>query len=68
MAAYQRMIAEMDPTQREEALTETGQKSMPVPKTALTLIATRVAFALAAAAMTHAPSTQEENKLGSNSS
>ncbi|GKE38491.1 hypothetical protein Tco_1461896 [Tanacetum coccineum] len=24
MAAYQRMIAEMDPTQREEALTETG--------------------------------------------
>ncbi|GJZ46695.1 putative reverse transcriptase domain-containing protein [Tanacetum coccineum] len=30
MAAYQRMIAETDPTQREEALTETGQNSMPV--------------------------------------
>ncbi|GKB59971.1 hypothetical protein Tco_0916157, partial [Tanacetum coccineum] len=27
MAAYQRMIAETDPTQREEALTETGQNS-----------------------------------------
>ncbi|GJS82606.1 hypothetical protein Tco_0749147 [Tanacetum coccineum] len=35
MAAYQRMIAETDPTQREEALTaygtETGQGSVPVP-------------------------------------
>ncbi|GJY44021.1 hypothetical protein Tco_0432234 [Tanacetum coccineum] len=29
MAAYQRMIAEIDPTQREEALTETGQNSVP---------------------------------------
>ncbi|GKG35794.1 hypothetical protein Tco_0440948, partial [Tanacetum coccineum] len=28
MAAYQRMIAETDPTQREEALTETGQNSV----------------------------------------
>ncbi|GJW76938.1 hypothetical protein Tco_0138620 [Tanacetum coccineum] len=40
MAAYQRMIAETDPTRREEALTaygtETGQGSMPVPKTVLT--------------------------------
>ncbi|GJY48553.1 hypothetical protein Tco_0438509 [Tanacetum coccineum] len=35
MAAYQRMIAETDPTQREEALTETGQNSVPVPETAL---------------------------------
>ncbi|GKG04673.1 hypothetical protein Tco_0315060, partial [Tanacetum coccineum] len=39
MAAYQWMIAETDPTQREEALTtygtETGQGSVPVPKTAL---------------------------------
>ncbi|GJZ05220.1 putative reverse transcriptase domain-containing protein [Tanacetum coccineum] len=93
MAAYQRMIAETDPTQREEALTETGQNSVPVPETALTdrasnaqeearqkrkealeevmlnqLIATRVAEALAAAAVTHAASTQEENNLGSNSS
>ncbi|GJU90362.1 hypothetical protein Tco_1302785 [Tanacetum coccineum] len=32
------------------------------------LIATRVAEALAAAAVTHAASTQEENNLGSNSS
>ncbi|GKF04520.1 hypothetical protein Tco_0035188, partial [Tanacetum coccineum] len=132
MAAYQRMIAETDPTQREEALTKTGQNSAPVPVTALTeleafmtlwdvkprveessletlsvdelitqlrqicedaedrasnaqeearkkmkealeempnqLIATRVAEALAAAAVTHAASTQEENNLGSNSS
>ncbi|GKF59021.1 hypothetical protein Tco_0175807, partial [Tanacetum coccineum] len=30
MAAYQRMISEMDPTQREEALTETGQNLVPV--------------------------------------
>ncbi|GJR81298.1 hypothetical protein Tco_0152083 [Tanacetum coccineum] len=32
------------------------------------LIATRVVKALAAAAVTHATSTQEENNLGSNSS
>ncbi|GKG12099.1 hypothetical protein Tco_0346336 [Tanacetum coccineum] len=36
MAAYQQMIAETDPTRREEALTaygtETGQSSVPVPK------------------------------------
>ncbi|GJS90215.1 hypothetical protein Tco_0772851 [Tanacetum coccineum] len=32
------------------------------------LIATRVAEALAAAVVTHAASTQEENNLGSNSS
>ncbi|GJV50343.1 hypothetical protein Tco_1440555 [Tanacetum coccineum] len=41
MAAHQRMIAETDPTQREEALTvygmETGQNSVPVLKTALTV-------------------------------
>ncbi|GJZ50351.1 hypothetical protein Tco_0604541 [Tanacetum coccineum] len=40
MAAYQRMIAETDPTRREEALTaygtETGQGSVPVPETVLT--------------------------------
>ncbi|GKA47555.1 reverse transcriptase domain-containing protein [Tanacetum coccineum] len=40
MAAFQRMIAETDPTQREEALTtyetETGLGSMPVPETVLT--------------------------------
>ncbi|GJV56400.1 hypothetical protein Tco_1457405 [Tanacetum coccineum] len=36
MAAYQRMIAETDHTQREEALTETGQNSVHVPETALT--------------------------------
>ncbi|GKB61159.1 putative reverse transcriptase domain-containing protein [Tanacetum coccineum] len=40
MAAYQRMIAETDPTHREEALTaygtETGQGLVHVPKTALT--------------------------------
>ncbi|GJV04838.1 hypothetical protein Tco_1338407 [Tanacetum coccineum] len=46
MAAYQRMTAEMDPTQREEALTvygmETGQSSMPIPKTALTVCTTRL--------------------------
>ncbi|GJY54456.1 hypothetical protein Tco_0446120 [Tanacetum coccineum] len=35
MAAYQRMIAETDPTRREEALTETSQNSAPVPETAL---------------------------------
>ncbi|GJX23003.1 hypothetical protein Tco_0227448 [Tanacetum coccineum] len=42
MAAYQRMIAETDPTQREEALTETGQNSAPVPETALTVCTTRL--------------------------
>ncbi|GKF59715.1 hypothetical protein Tco_0176501 [Tanacetum coccineum] len=42
MAAYQRMIAETDPTQREEALTETGQNSVPVPETVLTLCTTRL--------------------------
>ncbi|GKF13238.1 hypothetical protein Tco_0054700 [Tanacetum coccineum] len=46
MAAYQRMIAETDPTQREEALTtygtETGQSSVPVPETALTVCMTRL--------------------------
>ncbi|GJQ97045.1 putative reverse transcriptase domain-containing protein [Tanacetum coccineum] len=46
MAAYQRMIAETDPTQREEALTaygtETGQSSVPVPETALTVCTTRL--------------------------
>ncbi|GKA89691.1 hypothetical protein Tco_0811503 [Tanacetum coccineum] len=46
MAAYQRMIAEMDPTQRGEALTaygmETGQGSVPVPETALTVCTTRL--------------------------
>ncbi|GJV12837.1 putative reverse transcriptase domain-containing protein [Tanacetum coccineum] len=46
MAAYQRMIAETDPTQREEALTaygtETGQSSVPVPETVLTVCTTRL--------------------------
>ncbi|GJS76646.1 hypothetical protein Tco_0726527 [Tanacetum coccineum] len=46
MAAYQRMIAETDPTRREEALTaygtETGQNSVPVPETALTVCTTRL--------------------------
>ncbi|GJR14857.1 hypothetical protein Tco_0797509, partial [Tanacetum coccineum] len=42
MAAYQRMIAETDPTQREEALTETGQNSVPVPETTLTVCTTRL--------------------------
>ncbi|GKE32317.1 reverse transcriptase domain-containing protein [Tanacetum coccineum] len=42
MTAYQRMIAETDPTQKEEALTETGQNSVPVPKTALTVCTTRL--------------------------
>ncbi|GJZ12262.1 reverse transcriptase domain-containing protein [Tanacetum coccineum] len=46
MAAYQRMIAETDPIQREEALTtygtETGQSSVPVPETALTICMTRL--------------------------
>ncbi|GKF08204.1 hypothetical protein Tco_0042428, partial [Tanacetum coccineum] len=44
MAAYQRMIAEMDPTMREEALTaygtEIGQNSVPVLETALTVCMT----------------------------
>ncbi|GKE72760.1 hypothetical protein Tco_1534801, partial [Tanacetum coccineum] len=44
MAAYQRMIDETDPTQGEEALTaygmETGQNSVPVHKTALTVCTT----------------------------
>ncbi|GJZ20110.1 hypothetical protein Tco_0556700 [Tanacetum coccineum] len=34
------MIAETDPTRREKALTETGQNSMPVPETALTVCTT----------------------------
>ncbi|GKC75276.1 hypothetical protein Tco_1126050 [Tanacetum coccineum] len=46
MAAYQRMIAEMDPTQREEALTvyeiDTGQNSVPVLETALTVCTTHL--------------------------
>ncbi|GJV28565.1 FAR1-related sequence 5-like protein [Tanacetum coccineum] len=46
MAAYQRMIAETDPTRREEALTaygtETGQSSVPVPETVLTVWTTRL--------------------------
>ncbi|GKE17980.1 hypothetical protein Tco_1425557 [Tanacetum coccineum] len=42
MAAYQRMIVETDPTQREEALTETGQNSVPVPETVLTVCTTRL--------------------------
>ncbi|GJR72020.1 hypothetical protein Tco_0084385 [Tanacetum coccineum] len=37
-----RMIAEIDPTQREEALTETGQNSVLVPETALTVCTTRL--------------------------
>ncbi|GKF36755.1 hypothetical protein Tco_0113513, partial [Tanacetum coccineum] len=42
MVAYQRMIAEMDPTQREETLTETGQNLVPVPETALTIFTKRL--------------------------
>ncbi|GKD97493.1 hypothetical protein Tco_1381390 [Tanacetum coccineum] len=46
MATYQRMIAETDPTRREEALTaygtETGQNSVPVLETALTDVKPRV--------------------------
>ncbi|GJV08359.1 hypothetical protein Tco_1346015 [Tanacetum coccineum] len=46
MAAYQRMIAETDPTRREEALTaygtETGQGSVLVPETVLTVCMTRL--------------------------
>ncbi|GJR85702.1 reverse transcriptase domain-containing protein [Tanacetum coccineum] len=40
IAAYQRMISETDPTQREEALTKTGQNSVLVPETALTVCTT----------------------------
>ncbi|GJW12246.1 hypothetical protein Tco_1578073 [Tanacetum coccineum] len=40
MAAYQGMIAKTDPTQREEALTETGQNLVLVPETALTVCTT----------------------------
>ncbi|GJV68342.1 retrovirus-related pol polyprotein from transposon TNT 1-94 [Tanacetum coccineum] len=36
MAVYQQMIAKTDPTQREEALIETGQNLVPAPETALT--------------------------------
>ncbi|GJX37839.1 hypothetical protein Tco_0251142 [Tanacetum coccineum] len=46
MAAYQQMTARTDPTQREEALTvygiETGQNSMHVLETALTVCMTRL--------------------------
>ncbi|GKC83901.1 hypothetical protein Tco_1139618 [Tanacetum coccineum] len=42
MAAFQRMIAKTDPTQRKEALIETGQNSVPVPETALTICTTRL--------------------------
>ncbi|GJT46794.1 hypothetical protein Tco_0955509 [Tanacetum coccineum] len=46
LAAYQRMIAETDPTQKEEALTVygtgTGQNSVPIPETALTVCMTRL--------------------------
>ncbi|GKB00266.1 hypothetical protein Tco_0828259, partial [Tanacetum coccineum] len=42
MAAYQRMIAETDPTQKEEALTETGQNLVPVPETTLIVCTTRL--------------------------
>ncbi|GKF11962.1 hypothetical protein Tco_0049888, partial [Tanacetum coccineum] len=46
MAAYQQMISETYPTRREEALTaygtETGQSSVPVPETSLTVCMTRL--------------------------
>ncbi|GKD01229.1 hypothetical protein Tco_1171503 [Tanacetum coccineum] len=42
MASYQWMIPEMDPTQREEALTKTGQNSVLVPEIALTICTTRL--------------------------
>ncbi|GKA90954.1 hypothetical protein Tco_0812824 [Tanacetum coccineum] len=46
MAAYQRMIAETDPTRREEAITaygtETGQGLVRVSKTVLTVCTTRL--------------------------
>ncbi|GJR83205.1 hypothetical protein Tco_0153990 [Tanacetum coccineum] len=45
-AGIQRMIAETDPTRREEALTayrtETGQNPVPVPETALTVCTMRL--------------------------
>ncbi|GKC48811.1 hypothetical protein Tco_1071556 [Tanacetum coccineum] len=42
MAAYQRMTAGTDPTKREEALTVTGQNSVPVLETALTVCTMRL--------------------------
>ncbi|GJT32704.1 hypothetical protein Tco_0923123 [Tanacetum coccineum] len=42
MSVYQRMIAETDPTQREEALIETGHNLVPVPEIALTDVKPRV--------------------------
>ncbi|GKB05941.1 hypothetical protein Tco_0834174 [Tanacetum coccineum] len=46
MAAYQRMMSETDPTRREEALTAygtgTGQNSVPIPETALTVCTMRL--------------------------
>ncbi|GKE98344.1 hypothetical protein Tco_0021695, partial [Tanacetum coccineum] len=46
IAAYQRMIAETDSTRREEALTaygtETGQNSVSLPETALTVCTTHL--------------------------
>ncbi|GKA39037.1 hypothetical protein Tco_0731588 [Tanacetum coccineum] len=42
IASYQQMISETNPTQREEALTETGQNSMPIPETTLTVCITRL--------------------------
>ncbi|GKF21815.1 hypothetical protein Tco_0070453, partial [Tanacetum coccineum] len=42
MAAFQWMIDETDPTQRGEALIETGQNSVPIPETALTVCTTRL--------------------------
>ncbi|GJR13676.1 hypothetical protein Tco_0796328 [Tanacetum coccineum] len=46
MAAYQRMMSETDPTRREEALTAyrmgTGQNSVPIPETALTVCTTHL--------------------------
>ncbi|GJW02191.1 hypothetical protein Tco_1561047 [Tanacetum coccineum] len=35
-------LDEMDPTQREEALTKTGQNLVPIPETALTVCTTRL--------------------------
>ncbi|GJZ70547.1 hypothetical protein Tco_0634097, partial [Tanacetum coccineum] len=42
MAAYQQIISETDPIQREEALTETDQNLVPVPEIALTVCITRL--------------------------
>ncbi|GJW12755.1 hypothetical protein Tco_1578582 [Tanacetum coccineum] len=42
MAAYQRMIAKTDPTQREETLTKTGHNSLPVPEIVLTVCTMRL--------------------------